>query len=605
MSPRAVTARPHDQSISRSDGNARFPLDLAAFAIAPLTILAQGHRFGLGNHDTLLSFIRRVNNPFYLSADWMLNTPPVHPQLVSLMAMLTSMFGEPGAFLLVHMITRILLLMGVWRLAAALLPARPQVAFLAMVATVLEPRFQLGGHYLQGGHWEPNFLGMALATWMVAEGIRLVADRGGDWIRMALIGGAGIFAHMFLVLPLFGVTMLTWLVVSRDWRRVALATTCALVLASPVLLPAARGFLFPEDQRLTAEQVIAVLQYRHPHHHQPWTWPLWHWLQAAVFAAAAVYTWGRLAERRVLLLPAVLLGWFLLSTALFTLCGWFRIVPAVAYFQFFRPLSLFLLLGQIALLGSGEGRGMKEEGRGMREEGRGDFAFPLGQWVLPLAGLVALRFVDLGGALVASAVLVYTSLGARLPDVLLLRVGRRLLAALAVAGFAGVLWLQVDPALRSLLKMGRAEYWLVEALPQDSARYELMRWVQLETRPTELFAIPPNMGNFRIWEQRAIVVDSKNVPYENLRLGQWAERMADATGDDPFAPRARLSPRDPEPERLIRLAGMYQARYVVIREAIDHPFTVFRNQRYTVLDVQRVDGQLPMVLVPAVPGAPD
>ncbi|HNM46238.1 MAG TPA: hypothetical protein PKH51_04400, partial [Candidatus Sumerlaeota bacterium] len=51
-------------------------LDLVAIALTPLTILLQGHSFGLGNYDTLLTFIRRINDYTFLSGDWMLTTPP-------------------------------------------------------------------------------------------------------------------------------------------------------------------------------------------------------------------------------------------------------------------------------------------------------------------------------------------------------------------------------------------------------------------------------------------------------------------------------------------------------------------------------------------------
>lgn len=80
-----------------------------------------------------------------------------HGQLLVLLSPVCQLLGEPTTFLLLHIVTRLLLLMGVWRLVLALFPERNLVAICAMVLTLAEPGLRVGGHYLQGGSWERRF----------------------------------------------------------------------------------------------------------------------------------------------------------------------------------------------------------------------------------------------------------------------------------------------------------------------------------------------------------------------------------------------------------------------------------------------------------------
>jgi len=545
-------------------------LDLVAIALTPLTILLQGHSFGLGNYDTLLTFIRRINDYTFLSGDWMLTTPPVHPVLLNLIAGPCAWWGEANAFLLVQVLTRALLLCGVWRLVLALLPGALRVALATMAVTVLEPRLQLGGHYLQAGHWEPAHLGMAFAVWIIAEGIRLTSGRG-HWITFTLVGGFGIFSHLFICLPVFALTFgaIAWKS-SLPAKQLAISIVSALFIGSPMLIPAVQGFFSPESSPLSGSEVIAVLQFRHPHHHQPWTWPLTHYLQAIHFLAAACFVWRKLLHgdaRRRLVIPAILFAYFIASCVAFTVFGALHTLPIIAYFQCFRLLSLFLLMGSIAAFATIDTLVVRS------------VPFLLA-CVLFAVGMSFVQF--LGTAIMAVAMVLLARRAAGREVAPGFRVHRGLAVATALLGFAGLLAMQFSPRLQSLANGARRDHWHSDSLPDLAQRAALAKWIRGNTSPDALFAIPPQMGYFRTWEERAIVADMKNIPYRNADMKEWADRIKAAGVDDPYRKFAKPSTKDPSFDQMKSFADSYRADYFVLREKIADPRNLYPGEGYSV-----------------------
>ena len=555
-----------------------FFFDLAALALVPLTILAQGHRFGLGYQDLLITFVRHANNPGWLVNDWRLNGAPFHPQLLPIMAWLVRITNEASAFLLLQMVTRFILLTGIWRLVRALLPSGwERVALAAMACVIFEPHFLLGFQYLQAGHWEPGFLGMAFAVWIMMCGIECGEGRR-HWTSLALFSGFGMIAHLFICGPVFAVAVAALIARKRPWKEVVWVTLAGLALGSPAWVPAAMEFFFPSAHPLTSREVIQLLQFRHPHHHQPWTWPLDHYVQAVLLLGAGAFAWSRLARgwdrRSTLALPAVLLVYFLVSCAAFAICGRLQIVALLAYLQPFRLLSLLLLLTQIGVLA------VLEHLLGSKP-----------CWLyFPVAvlGLLTMALVPLHGAvLIAPLVFWYVPLLRRwevpsLPSPAFCWVGT---IALAGLGYVGVIGMQASPTLQARANRLHHDHWISTIQPLPAARAELTAWVRKNTLPYDMFAIPPAMESFRLWEERPIVVDFRNVPFTNAELWEWAKRVALGANVDPYIPFSSMPTQDANPYIITLLAKTYGARYVVLREKISDPAVVFQNDEYTVLDL--------------------
>ncbi|MCC6547157.1 hypothetical protein IT570_08300 [Candidatus Sumerlaeota bacterium] len=547
-------------------------LDLVALALTPWLLLVQGHSFGLGNYDTLLTFIRRINDPSYLGADWMLSTPAVHPALLGMIAPLCSSWGEGISFLVIHFLTRLILLCGVWRLVLALVPGGIRIAIIAMATTVLEPRFQLGSHYLQAGHWEPAYLGMAFAVWIIAEGIRLSTNRG-HWITFTLVSGLGILSHLFICLPLFIITftMICWKS-SVPRRFLAVGFASVMFLGSSALLPAISGFFSPESTPLTSGDLIRILQFRHPHHHQPWSWPVLHYAEAFLLLGASTFAWHRYLrgeERRRLLLPAILMVYFIASCIVFTICGALQIVPFVAYLQCFRLLPLFVLIAMIGIYAML------------------DALLHKGMMFIAASLLVAmlLHYINWGGPFAVGLLALFLAMRSSTAPVDSKRSWRErklLLMASAIVGISAIIALQYNPGLQRRANRLDPEHWLVSAEPDTQDRSALAQWIRATTPPDALFAVPPQMGYFRIWEKRAIVVDMKNIPYQNAAMKDWADRIKAAGVDDPYAPFTRPSLIDPDLAQMKHLAEQYRADYFVVRGKVDDGRDLFPGSGFSV-----------------------
>jgi hypothetical protein len=558
----------------------RTRLDLLALLLTPILVLIQGHHFGLSNQDFILSYIRRLRQPDWLATDWALSTPMHHPHLMQLLEPLTNMLGESAAFLFLQVATRLLLLMGVWRLVLALLPGRTAVAGLAMVAILVEPRLSLGGHYLHLRLWEPGHLGMAMAVWMLGTACRYLRGEC-SWRRLAVISGVGIYSHLFIGGPVFAVIVLTLLF--RNWKNweTGAVVLGALLFSVASWLPAAQGFFFPQERGLSTGDLIRILQFRHPHHHQPWTWPILHYLQGGAILFSGAVAWRALRPQAgpTLAIPAILLAWFVVTCTAFALFGMTHRVPIIAYLQPFRLLSLLWLLHVIALFAYLE---------------QAVNRYPtIGRISCLLIVFAMLRLVNVEGPLFASLLLLglVRTRPYQVEQMSLIPFGSRYLFAGAAVAWAALIALQATPGLQQLVRNVRPTHWYTEAKPSEPERQHLTDWIQSNTTPTALFAIPPAMQNFRTWEQRPVVVDFKLVPFRSADLREWGERIALGMNVEPLKPFAVPPYNDAPAGQIILLGKTYGARYAVVRERLDTPATVYSTDHYSVLDLDLMEFQ--------------
>lgn len=490
-------------------------LDLWALALAFLSVAAQGHRFGVGNHEILIAQARRVLDSGYLAHDWSLNADAHHPLITHALGFGFHLIGEPLALLLAHLATRLLLLAGMQRLCRALVPGAPAAASIAAMAlAVLEPRIPIGGHYLQGGQFEAAFLGMAAAVWTLAFGVRWIEGEA-PWWKFGLAAGFAALVHLFIGLPAMAVVLLAGFAKRRGAiaREAVLCCAVAAVVGAPSLGPAALQQFASAERPLPDRLVIALLEARHPHHHMPWTWPATAWAElAAVLAACA----AALARSRARMgVPCMLLGWYVATGALFWLCTWFMVAPTVVFFQAFRLTGLLLAVGAcgIASLACSA-------------------APARGWWGIALAvALVASFRVPPAFAVVATVVLLVTRKGVdprpatdsgQLPLA-------PALGTLAI-GLATVGALQFAEPLRAAANRMHFEHWLVEIPGGDADRALLASHIQKKTAADAILLVPPGSAGFRIGDRRAIVADMKFVPFTNAALAQWAERILLLTG---------------------------------------------------------------------------
>ena len=103
--------------------------------------------------------------------------------------------------------------------------------------------------------------------------------------------------------------------------------------------------------------------------------------------------------------------------------------------------------------------------------------------------------------------------------------------------------------------------------PRNSNAAPLYKWAA-NTPPATLFVTPPDMMDFRLLTQRAIIVDIKALPLEARSLLAWYRRMEDVSGRPGFRQlRQAITGYDQmDAARLDNLVRTYQPDYVVLRD---------------------------------------
>jgi len=497
-------------------------LDLLALVAAPLSVLLQGHRFGVGNQEIIISFIRRINDPGYLVHDWMLGTAVPHPLTTGAAAFLCRALPEVWVFLLFQLATRFLLFAGVARLVRALAPKSGSIAaVVAMIVVFQEPRLNVGSHYLHSATWEAAHLGMALAVWLMAALMHwMEADQEESRVRAAAfagwIGGLTLIGHLFVGVPIIGVAVLSALLLRRPIRETATFLALACVVGAPSLVPAFRGFLEgTSSAAISSKELIALLQWRHPHHHMPWTWPPAHYIQAAVIVVVAAVT-SVLRGRRF---PQIFAICVVLACSLFWWAGMERVLEIVAYSQPFRLFSLFIAIAA-AWMGVAAERAITRHSP---------------SWSAHAIGLALFKTVPLAG-LFASSVELATTKSTDPETSRTTPTTKSLLIAAGIA-FASIIMIQTVPAAAALANKVRENHWKASLQPTEPGRAELANWVRLSTKPDALFVTHPNMPEFRIVEERAVFLDTKNFPHRAEDLAEWSRRYRALSGEVSSDPR--------------------------------------------------------------------
>lgn len=195
---------------------------------------------------------------------------------------------------------------------------------------------------------------MALSVWVLAIACRIAKNiRDSDvslYWAFGIWSGLAVYAHLFIAGPVLVVCTGALAYLMPKNARVWASFLLALLIGSPSWVPAALGFFMQPETGLSNVEVIRALQFRHPHHHQPWTWPLGDWFQWTAILASSVYAFYRMraAVGKPITVPAALLGWFVITCAGFVLFGLMERLPIMAYLQPFRLFPLLWLFHAIA-----------------------------------------------------------------------------------------------------------------------------------------------------------------------------------------------------------------------------------------------------------------
>ncbi len=489
-------------------------LALWIIILALASVLFQGHQFGTGNTIEYLSWIWWYNSSGeFLSHDFYLSTSMLHANIVVPLSYISRFIPVDVAFLLSHIVTRILLCAGVFMMAYAMF-GRAVIGYLALIAVVLFPRISLGGHYAHAAHFEANFLGFSLAVLMLA--FLIMSEKNKTYFLYAGIALGILFnAHLFIGLHMFAVLVLLIPFMSHHKRAILTAVVISLLVGAPTLLSTAVQYM-TQERIISGSAVAEILAFRHPHHHSPFTW---HPLMTAEFACYTLFwlvlsvlypSQGKIVERIIFAYITIMCLIHVIFVEIFP-------VGFIAYLQSFRQTVLFTIFISIYL-----GRFAVDfiDRSGYRGAIPGILLiamYRIPRIFIPLAVLSLVFYLLFVRKIPSKSVSLPTVPASFQKSMVYISLAAMLLLVCAGRGV-------LNPPIAALT--GRDEHFRRSIAPDESAYQDICTWIEENTSATTIFIIPPNMEGFRVYAERSCVVDFKAVPFTNAALARWFDRIS-------------------------------------------------------------------------------
>ena len=386
-----------------------------------------------------------------------------------------------------------------------------------------------------------------------------------------------------------------------------------------ILFAVAFGSLFITNiDRIPDAQFIHILGYfRHPHHDVPSTFPFNDYLKAVAFIWVSIQAWFWLGDNKFSSKYSSL-SLVVLTCILILLCvlGFFFVeLMPTRFGVLFRPFRLLLLikwLGLILCAGLVSRLYANESTNNHVSSG-----FVLGvSMVSPVSmffgfAIVAARefgkkhLPSLGVGFITTTllfcmlILVFYSSPARLSlyslivyllviSVLRLqRMGKwpiRGIITLVIVGFGGLAFAGCFSKKPNLTLSDLS-----------SNQVEIATWAKENTQINCSFLTPPDFGIFRLVSGRAIIVDFKAFPFQDVAMLKWYDRLKDCYGDSNYLGFAAASQMDENyrnitVNKLEKITEKYKVSYAILysQTQIDLPVLVETNE-YKVVSLRTSD----------------
>ena len=521
---------------------------LIVFALlaALLATFLTDYRYAEVGLEEIDPMIRRAIDPDYLTNDFFTNvTDEFGPRFYS--TRLIAALASPGALPVVYFSLTLVI-----NVAIALLTGlfarelfQTNLAGIFAVGLVMgATSFHLGGAG-QAHASEPNSYWMSFSFAIAAV---WAATRAQPILAGAM---AGLVA---LLHPSFGAAVgglvFTSLIVAEWTKRRREGTRIPLVgiglgfllfaaVLGVVAVPYSGGARIPE------QELFDIMTLRAPHHLLPSTFDGWDWLKGLLFIVTLVVAWRWLRQKSIPdRFAASVLAALAASLLLFFVGGyvfveiwpwkpWFIAVP-------YRSMSYFLWLG-LLVIGGGAARkaiDSTEPGEGVFLQG--SCFNPISSGLAHLAVLAKGRWrLPRPFAVAGGVVALVSGIGLTEP--------RDLVQFLAVNGLAVWFFLGPDRAWAAVLGVGgplalaggllayQATFHTEgaidrvgpEILPShvEGSEADIASAARELTPVDSVILTPPTFGTFRVLSDRAIVVDMRDIPYQEDAMAEWMDRI--------------------------------------------------------------------------------
>ena len=551
-----------------------------------LTLIVSGYQFGRGNHTVYLLDALRELHPELLRNDWFVtHTLQYHAVFSALTALLMKLHIVQPAFLVGYLLL-VLLWHIAWRGIVSAVGADERTYLLSIIFYYVSAAgISIGVfQFLQDACFLPSNVANIAMLWGIYQWMLGNRLRAGMWF-----GVAGLFHVNFAAMTIGLWTVL----VAWSWfdRR---PTRLRELLGDPILWwSTAIAFvpsLFNLSMAVPAELrhggtmpmkefVRVYVRFRHAHHFDPLHWPLGLWLSFLWPIPLAIGVGrgylGRLRFRfndalqyarqemaKVFLVIGGLLiiafffaGVWFANEPLVQLCLWrfsifvkmFSCIGAAGFVvKCLRANVLAALISTVVLISAvllGVFWMTHEEYHGMVTQTGWSHRIALALAVIALA-VIAIDY-DLSTSKLSSAF--------------------RWIAAPALVFMLVIMWPSLGVGMTPE--------------PEDPNYRAVCAWARHSTPIDAIFLVPPQETDFRLYGQRAIVVNFKHVPQLSGEIVQWQQRLLDVLGINDVAELPQDYTRTMDAlesvyenrpaTALIAVAEKYDARFIVVDHLLD------------------------------------
>lgn len=545
------------------------------------TSIVFGLSYGVSNQNTYLIHGLVLIDPNFLSGDWFAHsTQHYHDQFSSIL-LLINHFGLPipASLIAIEVTLRILALVVIYKIICLITNRYSLLSFMVILfLIVLEKTRSVAGSYIFSSILQPSSFG---SVFLLVSFLFFL--RGSYFVSGLSIAFAGLMHTNFLILGfiVFGIAHL-FLGIDGIVKRVLLQFFFMIVILA-MKLP----FLLDMMSSELGEDATYIFQFiRSPHHYLP-NYFLFDFLSFCgwSFLGLAGIKMSNMENRlknKFLGLYFALLIVLVISTLLTTVV----FIPVVSKLFFWRMAPFSVLLSQILFvtaLVSKSFSANKESQAGIIAS----FSLILLGYLLIFTwyrynyGLISISILHLSCLFVFFGLLFFR---------------RNLVNAFSSTFLSKKYFKAVSIAMLSLILIYNLNNYfiskstLLNGFP-GTAEIELYQWVKTTNKST-VFLTPPNLQNFRLHGERAIIVDWKSTPIDPKGLIEWYIRIQDITGlkEVSSSKNADKGYLNMNRKRLVSLTNRYDINYAVLYrdmniQSYNLPI-VFKNKKFMVIALE-------------------
>lgn len=561
--------------------NANHAYNLALSSFIALTSIVIGLSYGDGNHNTYLIHGLTQIDPNFLSGDWFAHGTHHYHDKFSYILILVNYLGLPIniSLIVIEVLLRMIALAVIYKILCLTTHTHAFMSFMiVLVLVILERTQSVAGSYIFDTILEPSSFGSIFSL----VGF-LFFFQGRYFISGASIAFAGYMHTNFLLLGFvyLGIAHVV-LGIEGLTKRVAIQFL-PMVFVLAMDLP----FLLSMISSENGEKATYIFQFvRSPHHYVP-SYYLGDFVLFAGWSILGLTSLQLIAienglKRRLVGLYGALLSIIVISTLLTTAV----FIPMVSKLFFWRMAPFSVLLSQILFVTSIVSQAFSD-----KRETAVHFMITLPflllgylfilRWYLYKYGLYSTKTLLITGfACFCGVLFLRQFIVAKINPVCL---SKNVINAACIGTLSLILAFEFSSSFyrHSTLLNGHP----------GKSESELYQWVKT-TEESAIFLTPPELENFRLHGERAIIADWKSTPVDPNGLIEWYKRIQDITGliDIKSNKDVNEAYLHANIERVIFLKEKYGINYAVLyrdKNELNRNFPeVFKNEKFVVLSLK-------------------